>query len=418
MKKELYIEKINIRNLAEKYGTPLYIYSFDTLSDKISQIKDGFLNKYDNVKAAYAAKAFSCKYIFDLFASNGIGIDVVSLGELYTAINAGINPADIEFNGNNKSALELEYAITRGVGTIIADNLRELSLLDHICERLGRRQDFLIRVNPVVEADTHKKISTATKDSKFGITISQILENIALIKSLKNINFKGLHFHIGSQLMDNSVHIEALKKVLDLDKVLRNSYGMNTDILNVGGGFGVSYVSADNPMNFSEYVSGLMEVIEIHYSNEGITRPTVSIEPGRFLVANAGYTLYSVGTVKNSDNTKNVIAVDGGMFENLRPMLYDSKYEIQTESSSDELFLSSVVGRCCESGDILADDLYLPKVNPGQLMVVNSTGAYGYSMSNNYNRNLVPGVVLVDGNDSKVIVKPQTLEQLIQNDVL
>ena len=406
--------------LVQKYSTPLYVMSQDIIEEKIDYIKVNFLDKYPRTYAYYASKAFLTKAMAKIIKKSEMGIDVVSYGELYTALDAGINPDKIMFHGNNKSKDELEFALERGIGRIVVDGISELKLLIELAgERFTAK--ILLRISPNVEAHTHKYISTGQLDSKFGLSFASkdLDEAIELAIKSEHIDFKGFHFHVGSQLFDNEAHVESTKKAMELIKEIKDKYDYEIEDLNVGGGFGVRYTAEDEPMPLEYFTDAIMEEVIALADKYEITRPNIFIEPGRYIVAEAGITLYTVGSVKNIESVRKYICIDGGMADNPRPALYQAKYSacIANKMYDEDTELVTVAGKCCESGDILIWDINLPKVERGDILAVMGTGAYNYSMSSNYNKLAKPAVVMIHDKEDRLIVQRESYEDLLKNDL-
>ena len=421
---QLVIGGITATELARKYGTPLYVMDQQYIEDMCSIYSETLQKEYGDGMIAYASKAFSCKEIYRIINSMNIGADVVSGGEIYTAMKAGFPMDKVCFHGNNKTIEELTLAIESKVGLIVLDSYSEADILDELCRKLGITQKVLIRVNPGVEAHTHHFIQTAKIDSKFGFSISsgEAEEMILHVKDKSNLILSGLHCHIGSQIFEEKSFVLAVEKMTDFYKLLKDKHGIIFDTLNLGGGFGIWYADGDAKKSVIDY-AGYIKIIASELNRcveaKGLTKPFLILEPGRSIVGEAGVTLYTVGRIKNIKNVKNYIAVDGGMFDNPRFALYQAKYTVipVEKKSYTNTNKYTIAGKCCESGDIIAEDVDLPSVKEGDLLAVLSTGAYNYSMSSNYNRNLIPPVVMVKNGVSRYAVKPQTYEDIIRNDV-
>jgi len=412
--KNLSFAGIDTVMLAEKYGTPLYVMSEDVILDKINQIKDGFLKKYPNTKAFYASKAFSCLRMCRIMDREGIGLDAVSGGEIYTALAAGFNPKNIIFHGNNKTEQELLYAIENGVGQIAVDSISEIDLIEQMTKRLGKNVDVLVRINPSTEADTHHYINTGQKDCKFGVPLSQVLELIARIDGMKHVNYKGLHFHIGSMLFKSDHHIIAAQKAISLIEELKKTCNIDTEVLNIGGGLGVDYMDRDNTVPFEPFIDDIMNVIEAHFKSSAAMRPEIYIEPGRWISAEAGITLYSVGVVKEIPDARTYVSVNGGMPDNPRPILYSAVYDaiVANKNGQPADTVVTIAGKCCETGDILIHDIALPKMERGDTLAVLKTGAYNYSMASHYNKTPKPAVVFIRDGKDELAVKRESYEDL------
>lgn len=412
----LYFDGCDAAALAQTYGTPLYVYSQTALEGRFQALHTQFLDKWENTRAAYAAKAFCTPALLRLVRDAGLCVDVVSGGELTCALAAGFPPERIEFNGNNKLPAELELAVEHGVGRIIIDGLQELSLLESVCARRGKRMKVLYRVTPGVKADTHDYIITGKKDSKFGIPLDEDIIYPAIQAAIDSpwVDLLGLHFHVGSQLFEVRPYLEALEVVLGLVKETWERYRFAMTELNVGGGFGIRYTD-EEPRDYGWYLDPMMARIDAFFRDLGLPRPAVVTEPGRSVVGEAGITLYTVGSVKDIPGVRKYVSVDGGMTDNIRPALYQAKYRAIAANKAEAPAAETVTvcGKCCESGDILLRDAALPALEQGDILAVLSTGAYGYSMASNYNSNPIPAVVLVKEGRSGLMVRRQTWEDLL-----
>lgn len=418
----LYFDGCNTVELAKQYGTPLYVMSETSIVEKCTEIRETFLNKYERTRAAYASKAFLTLTMCKIIEREGLCMDVVSGGELYTAIKANFPPEKIEFNGNNKSVEELELAIDYNIGRIIVDGLDELCLIEEICKEKNKKVNILYRITPGVKSDSHDYIVTGKKDSKFGIPLDDEVIFPAIEQAIKSphVNFMGFHFHVGSQLHNNESHLKALDTALKLIKDTREKYDFVTPELNVGGGFGIKYTKEDDNKPYAYFLDPMMEKIEKFSKDLNITRPEIVIEPGRSIVGEAGITLYTVGTIKDIKSIRKYVSVDGGMTDNIRPALYQAKYEGLAANKAEEAKtdLVTISGKCCESGDILIKDAHVAKLERGDIFAVFSTGAYNYAMAGNYNKSPIPAVVLVKDGKSDLIVKRQSYDHMIENEVI
>lgn len=418
----LEIGGVDTLKLAEKFGTPLYVYDVALIRDRARGFKKTFEEMGISAQVAYASKAFSAIAIYQLMAEEGLSADVVSGGELYTAIKAGFPVERIHFHGNNKTKAELEMALDYKIGCIVIDNFDEISLLKTMLKKRSQKISVLVRVTPGIEAHTHDYILTGQEDSKFGFGLNNGQAERALQELLLNEEYfdvKGLHCHIGSQIFETTGFKMAAHRVMDKLVEWRDAFGFHADVLNLGGGFGVRYTAEDKPLAPAEYVRQIiMEVGEVAEKN-ALVVPEIWIEPGRALVGEAGTTLYSIGSRKEVPGIRNYIAVDGGMNDNIRPALYDAKYEAVIASRPDEEIseIVSIAGKCCESGDMLIWDIPLPKSKNGEILAVFCTGAYGYAMASNYNRICRPAVVFVEDGEAKLVVARETYDDLIQNDL-
>ncbi|MDE6001358.1 MAG: diaminopimelate decarboxylase [Clostridia bacterium] len=412
--------------LAEKFGTPLYVFDEAHIRNMMRVYRDTIDKEYGgNGLVLYASKAFSCTAIYAIAKQEGIGVDVVSGGELFTAVKAGFPADKIYMHGNNKLQRELEYALDCKVGTIVVDSFREADILNNLAKQRKVKQNVLIRINPGIEAHTHAFVQTARTDSKFGFSVSDgaAEEMTAHVLAKSNLNLKGYHCHIGSQIFEKQSFVLAANKVMDFMSQVKNKTGFEAEVLNLGGGFGIWYNDEDPKLKLSDYVEYLKCVIDAvkakakeHYIKE----PYLVIEPGRSIIGEAGVTLYTVGAIKEIPGIRKYIAIDGGMFDNPRYALYQSKYTVLLANRANEERTEkvSVAGKCCESGDLIAVDVPLPKAESGDIMAVLSTGAYNYSMASNYNRNFIPAAVLVKDGKAEYIIKPQDYEDLVRHDVL
>ena len=404
-------------DLAKNFGTPLYVFDEKYIRDMMRVYRDTIEKEYGgNGLVLYASKAFSCMAIYRIAAQENIGVDVVSGGELYTAVKAGFPAEKIYMHGNNKLLRELEFAVDAGVGTIVVDSYDEADMLDDIAKAKGVEQNVLIRINPGVEART---------DSKFGFSISDgTAEKMsAYILKKEHLNLKGYHCHIGSQIFEKQSFVLAAQKAMDFMAMIKSDLGFEADTLNIGGGFGIWYTDDDAKISvdgYAAYLEALISAVKGKASELGLKRPYLLIEPGRSIVGEAGITLYTVGAIKDIPGIKKYVAIDGGMFDNPRYALYQSKYTVLLANRADEACTEKVTiaGKCCESGDLIAVDVPLPEAERGDIAAVLSTGAYNYSMASNYNRNFIPPAILVHGGKAEYIVKPQTYDDLVRNDVV
>ncbi|CRH91044.1 Diaminopimelate decarboxylase [Chlamydia trachomatis] len=407
------IDGVSIEELKETYGTPLYIYSVNGMKDRIAEIKNDFLNKYENTTVAYAAKAFLTSAMAKFIESEGLNLDVVSGGEIAIALNANFPAERIEFNGNNKLEEEIEFAVENNVGKFIIDGADELEIISKYAKKLDKTVKVLFRITPGVDAHTHEYIQTANVDSKFGFNLTDVLKYVQVAHSDQNINFLGYHFHIGSQLFENEVYLKAIDAVSELIKQTESLIEAPLHDINIGGGFGITYTD-EIRKPYSYFLDPVMEKIEKLYTNS--TRPHITIEPGRSIVGDSGYTLYTVGNIKNIPNMRKYVTIDGGMTDNIRPALYSAEYTALTNSNSSTKENIRLVGKCCESGDILIKDIELPTLNRGDLILVLSTGAYGHSMSSNYNSLPRPAVVFTQDGEHKLVVRRETYRDLVLRD--
>lgn len=420
----LEIGGISCTALKEKFGTPLYVMDKAYIKNMCKVFSQTLQSEYGDGLICYASKAFSCKEIYRIINEVGIGADSVSMGELYTAKSVNFPMNKICLHGNNKTYEELCFAVDCGVKYVVIDSYSEADTLNEICAKKGVKQNVLIRVNPGVEAHTHHFIQTAKIDSKFGFSIvSGEAEQIVLhVSGYDNLVLDGLHCHIGSQIFEEKSFSLAVEKMTDFYKVLKDKYGIEFNALNLGGGFGIWYADGDAKKTYIEYADYIRIISKtlINALNEkGLKKPYLILEPGRSIVGEAGITLYTAGSIKTIKDVKNYVAIDGGMFDNPRFALYQAKYSVVAAEKLNEKpkVKYTIAGKCCESGDIIAEDVILPEIKKGDLIAVLSTGAYNYSMSSNYNRNLIPPVVMVEDGKAYYAIKPQTYEDLLRNDV-
>ncbi|WP_108672312.1 diaminopimelate decarboxylase [Peribacillus acanthi] len=420
-KGHLEIGGVDTTILAQKYGTPLYVYDVGLIRERARGFKKTFDQLGVTSQVAYASKAFSSVAMVQLAEEEGLSLDVVSAGELHTALVAGFPREKIHFHGNNKSEEEIKMALNEQIGCIVVDNFSELFLLNSICEELQRPISILLRVTPGIEAHTHDYILTGQEDSKFGFDLlnGQAEQAIEFSLQSNHIQLLGLHCHIGSQIFETTGFILAAQKIMKQLNIWKEQINFKAKVLNLGGGFGIRYTSEDEPLPAAKYVEEIVKEVQSQATSLGMEMPEIWIEPGRSLVGDAGTTLYEIGSQKEVPNIRKYVAVDGGMSDNIRPALYDAKYEaVLANRPLDEIEETvSIAGKCCESGDMLIWDLPLPKAGRGDLLAVFCTGAYGYSMSNNYNRIARPAVVFVEDGEDTLVVKRETLDDLVKQDL-
>ena len=350
-----------------------------------------------------------------------MGVDVFSGGELYTAISAGFPTDRIHFHGNNKTAYELEYAINSGVGIIVADNIEELALINSIAEKNGKTVNISFRIKPGVDAHTHDFVRTGQIDSKFGFALEngEAFEAVKLTKEYANVNLVELHCHIGSQIFDVEPFVTAAEVMMDFIAKVRNELAIEVSNLNLGGGFSIWYTEEDSPVPYADYMRAVSVAVKNKAAEHNMNVPFICIEPGRSIVGEAGITLYTVGSRKEIKDIRTYVSVDGGMTDNIRYALYQSKYTILNAGKADKEAddIVTVAGKCCESGDLVGENVKIAKVEAGDTLAVLSTGAYNYSMASNYNRNPRPAMVMVKDGQARLIVKRETYEQLVENDI-
>ena len=409
--------------LAKKFGTPLYVLDEDLMRDNCRAYKNAIDTYYDgHGLVLFASKALCTMYTGRLVAEEGLGADVVSGGELYTLYKAGFPMEKVFFHGNNKTPDEIELALNCGVGHIVVDNKYELELLNRIANEKNVNQRILFRIKPGIDAHTHDFVKTGQIDSKFGVALEngEAYEIHKLALSMSNIQIDGVHCHIGSQIFDVEPFCEAAKVMIGFIADLYDKLGIKVNILNLGGGFGIKYTATDDPIAPSEYIHKVTNAVKALAQEKGIDLPFLVFEPGRSIVASAGITLYTVGCVKEIENVRTYVSIDGGMCDNPRYILYGSKYTavLANNASAEPVAPITIAGKCCESGDLIQEHVMMPQIHVGDTLAVLATGAYNYSMSSNYNRIPRPPIVAVSGNEAKIIVKRETYDDLIKNDVL
>ncbi len=408
--------------LAQQYGTPLYLMDEDRIRNRARVYRDTLRECFgDKGHALYASKACSFKRMYGIMAEEGLGVDVVSCGEMVTAYKAGFPMAQAYFHSNNKTDADIAYAMDCGVGTFVVDHPEELVAINEIAARRGIVQPVMLRITPGIDCHTYEAVATGKVDSKFGSAIvtgdaARITETAL---SMENVELKGFHCHIGSQVFDASVYIATVDVMVDFLKEMQDTFGYETEKLDIGGGFGVRYVAADPVIDIAASIREVAEYMKKKVAQVGIPMPHVYMEPGRSIVADAGMTLYTVGAVKKIEGYKNYVSVDGGMTDNPRFALYGSEYTVlpAARMSAQRDTIADVVGRCCESGDIIQPDVPVPAdMKRGDLVAVLTTGAYNYSMASNYNRIPRPPVVMLRDGESYVAVRRETLDDIVSLD--
>ncbi|MGB3260073.1 diaminopimelate decarboxylase, partial [Paenisporosarcina sp.] len=395
--------------LAKNYGTPLFVYDTALIKERARAFIQTFEREHVKAQVAYASKAFSSIAMYQLAAEEGLSLDVVSGGELYTAIHAGFPVERIHFHGNNKSDDELLFALNAGIGCIVVDNFYEIEQLKRLTENHNKQINILLRVTPGIEAHTHDYITTGQADSKFGFDLNngQADKAFHAVRDEKFIRLLGMHCHIGSQIFDTVAFSLAAKKLIGKMLSWKTDFGFICPVLNLGGGFGIRYTEEDKPLQPAIYVEDMIRSIRSEIGEVDYPMPEIWIEPGRSLVGDAGTTLYSIGSQKEVPGVRNYLAVDGGMSDNIRPALYQAKYDaaVANKMTAEATTTYTVAGKCCESGDKLIEDITLPSVEAGDILAVFCTGAYGYSMASNYNRLPRPAVVFVEEGSHRVVIK-------------
>ncbi|MBS9338180.1 diaminopimelate decarboxylase [Fructobacillus sp. M2-14] len=403
-------------SLAKEFGTPLVVYDVAQIKQQFQDFQEVFQENAVDYAVSYASKAFANTAMYQLVQKMNGHIDVVSAGEIQLALHAGFSASQMTFHGNNKSREELTLAVKAGIGVIALDNFHEIDLLHQILAEQQRSVDVLLRITPGISAHTHEYIQTGQVDSKFGFDLESGQVDQALQKALQepNMNVLGIHAHIGSQIFELAGFEGASEKLVDLAARWQREYDFETQVLNVGGGFGIRYVSDDQPLAPQDFVATIIQTIKKRTRTLGLRTPAIWIEPGRSIVGPAGYTLYTVGARKDVPGIRSYLAVDGGMGDNIRPALYGAAYEAvlanKPEAPASEIV--RIAGKYCESGDILIQEQAIPETKPGDIIAVLNTGAYGYSMASNYNLNVKPAIVFAEGGRATLVTRRERIEDI------
>lgn len=418
----LHMGGCDLKKIAEEFGTPAYVMDEATIRKNCRAYTESINKYYDgNGIALYASKALSCKYIYRIIKEENMGIDVVSGGEMYTALSAGFPAEKIYFHGNNKTDAELNMAIENKIGRIIVDNETELIRLNNIAAEHNVCANIMFRIKPGIDAHTHDFIMTGQIDSKFGVALEtgEAEEIVKKAVGLENINVTGFHCHIGSQIFELAPFELAAEKMMNFIADIKDKYGLDVSELNLGGGFGSKYIDADSPIDYGSYMCAVSEVVKRVADERNIKLPFVIVEPGRSIVAEAGLTLYTVGSVKEVPEVRTYVSVDGGMSDNPRYVLYQAEYTAMAVETPAAVANKPVTlaGRCCESGDLIGENIKLPEVKAGDILAVLTTGAYNYSMSSNYNRLPRPPIVMIKDGKPQLAVRRETYEDLIKCDL-
>jgi diaminopimelate decarboxylase len=409
----------NVVELVKQYGSPLYVVDEVTLRTACQQYRDTFKRYYKGAsQVLYASKAWNCLAICAIAASEGLGIDVVSGGELYTAIKAGVKPELLYLHGNNKSLDELEYALNAGC-TVVVDNWWELQTLDRLATDFGITPRIMLRITPGIECHTHEYIRTGHLDSKFGFDPNDV-DAVLEFVTKSQLNCVGLHAHIGSQIFELQPHKDIGQVMVQWFKSAHTEYGLNLTELNIGGGLGIRYTESDDPPTIEAWVQAVCDGVTAAFESHGLPLPKLLCEPGRSLVGTSCITAYTIGSSKTVPGVRTYISVDGGMSDNPRPITYQAQYRavVANRMTANADRTVTVAGKHCESGDILLKDIYLPQTEPGDVLVVSVTGAYNYSMASNYNRLPKIAAVLVQDREVNLILKRETYQDLIRQDCL
>ncbi len=409
--------------LAEKYGTPLYLIDEDLLRQNCRVYKQAFEKHFGKgSKPLYASKANSFKRIYEIMSEEGMGIDVVSQGEIYTALKAGFDLKEAYFHSNNKTDADIAFGMDHGIGCFVADNIEEIKAIEKEAAKRNIVQKVLLRLTPGIDPHTYEAVATGKVDSKFGSAIEtgQAEEITLFTLEQEHVDLAGFHCHVGSQVFGEDIFERGAAKMLEFIAYMKKEHGYMARMLDLGGGYGVRYVDDDPYLNVEKKVSDVAKAAQEACERLGIELPEIHMEPGRSIVAAAGMTLYTVGTVKSIPGYKNYVSIDGGMTDNPRFALYRSKYTCLIANKMDEKndFEASVVGRLCESGDIIQENVMMPSsVGRGDIVAVCTTGAYNYSMASNYNRLTRPPVVMLKDGESYVAVKRESLDDIVRNDI-
>ena len=420
---ELCFAGMPLSNLARQYGTPLYLYDEERVRHNcrtyLEAVREGF---GDDARVMYASKAASFKRLYEIIKEEGLGVDVVSCGEIYTADLAGFPLEDAYFHSNNKTDADIEFAIEKGVGYFVVDNAEELFAIEEFAEKHGIKQKIMLRITPGIDPHTYAAVATGKVDSKFGSAIEtgQAKAITSLALTFEHLELCGFHCHVGSQIFDADVYLATSKVMLNFVADMERELGFICRDLDIGGGLGVRYIDSQPKLDIKATILAVAEDMKATARDLGITMPRISLEPGRSIVADAGLTLYTVGTVKRIPGYKSYVSVDGGMTDNPRFALYGSPYTILpvVDDEETEREICSVVGRCCESGDILQENVPLPTdIQRGELLACLTTGAYHYSMASNYNRIPRPPVVMLKNGESYLAVKRETVGDIVRLDV-
>lgn len=416
---QLYIGEYQVIDIAKKYGTPLIIYDEAEIRSKLDTYQKYFYSKHYQTHIVYASKAYLSPYICKLIDEYHMMIDVVSLGDLYLVEKSGFPLARVLFHGNNKSLMELEYAIKHQVGIMVVDNYDELKTIIGLAQKYQVKVQTMFRLNPGIEASTHEYIQTSLLSSKFGESIfdDDIIDKVMkLYLQNEDVQLLGFHAHIGSQIVSEKPFLACAKTLVDFTKKIQNEFHYQLSSINIGGGFGINYLESDEECNLEYTLPKIIQTVDELIKENDLKLEHIYIEPGRSIVGKAGFTVYEAGIIKRTYGGKNYLFVDGGMTDNIRPALYQAKYTVKIANKMEEepILKVDVVGKCCESGDIVSKDVTIPKASKGDYVVVFVTGAYGYSMSSNYNGALRPPVVFIQANKIVEASKRESLEDLMK----
>lgn len=420
-KQHLEIGGCDTVDLASEFGTPLYVMDEELIRENCRRYLQAIQKNYPRGKILYAGKAFLVLAMANLVKEEGLGLDVVSGGELYTALKAGFPPERLYLHGNNKSGRELLEALEAKIGRIVVDSFSELEDLLELAKRRQQKTAILLRIKPGIEAHTHDYIQTGQDDSKFGLDFSEAREAVRrVLFSVPYLQLRGFHCHIGSQIFQLEPYRLAARVMLNFMSAVRAETGYVAPELNVGGGLGIHYLKSDNPPSIETFVEAIAGAVKEAAEQEEYPLPELILEPGRSITGEAGVTLYRVGIIKDIPGVRRYVSVDGGMMDNIRPALYQARYEavLANKALQEPVEMVTVAGKACESGDLLIEDTYLPPVEKDDLLAVFSTGAYCYTMASNYNRNPRPAVIFVRNGKVRVVVRRETYDDLLALDEL
>ncbi len=424
-KEHLALAGADLVEIAREFGTPAYVMDENKIRQTCRLMRRTMEKEYgkDRFMVLYASKALSMKEIYRIMSQENMGVDVVSTGEIYTAAKVNFPMERVYFHGNNKSNADIEMAMNHSVGCFVVDNREEFAKIDALAKARGKKQKVLLRVAPGIDSHTFEAVNTGRVDSKFGISLAtgQAMEAIQYALTLKNIDFAGVHCHIGSQIFEAKPFCDAAEIMIKLIADIKKETGTEIRELNLGGGFGARYTEADPKINYADIIRAVAAVIKARCNDHNINIPKILIEPGRSIVAEAGLTLYTVGNVKEITGYKNYVAINGGMTDNPRYALYQSKYDAvvcnKNKVTKERDFECTIAGCCCESGDLIAENIKIQKPTPNDTLAVFTTGAYNFSMASNYNRVTRPPVIMIKNKQPRVVVKRQSLEDLVSNDL-
>jgi diaminopimelate decarboxylase len=418
---EIEVGGVSLVDLATKYGTPLYVFDEASIRETAGEFRDSFAAAYPKSRVVYAGKAFLSTALIGILHEEGIGLDVVSGGELYIGLRGGMPPEQISLHGNNKTPRELREALAAGCGKIVIDNEYEISLLEEMTAGRSEPVNVMIRLNPGVDVHTHRKISTGVADSKFGFPIGdgQAEAAVSRLMAAPGLHLTGLHAHVGSQLFDSEANTAAIDELLSFASDMKKRHGFVLEHLSPGGGFGIAYTDDDEPLPVAIWAERLATAVITGCERHKLELPVLTIEPGRAIAGPAAVALYTVGATKALPGIRTYVSVDGGMADNIRPSLYEAKYTaaISNRDDASETAPVTIAGKYCESGDLLIEGVELPKLNPGDLLAIPAAGAYTLSMASNYNAAARPAVVLADGGVARVIRRRETYHDLVRAEI-